>query len=220
MNTEARPISISTAFSLALHAALLFALWQTQDVMRAAGEGVEIELVSSEYIAADTETEKAARQNGITSEKSITDELRARERISPADRDKVRETSVTDRLRGNSSQASTTVNEDTGDKVITRSTNTANYTRSIIDLLHTKISEHKQYPYLAKRQRREGTARVEFMLYPDGRIDAARLLRSSKTRSLDKAALNAVESIEPFSYARDYLERPETFQVDVVFNVM
>ena len=92
--------------------------------------------------------------------------------------------------------------------------------RSIIDLLHTKISEHTQYPYLAKRQRREGTARVEFMLYPDGRIDAARLLRSSKTRSLDKAALNAVESIEPFSYASDYLDRPETFQVDVVFNVL
>ncbi|NNL06219.1 MAG: hypothetical protein HKO86_00735, partial [Gammaproteobacteria bacterium] len=166
MNTEARPISISTAFSLALHAALLFALWQTQDVMRAAGEGVEIELVSSEYIAADTETEKAARQDGITSEHSISDQLRARENISRKDRNKVREASVTDRLRGNLSQASTTVNDDTGDKVITRSTNTANNTRSIIDLLHKKISEHKQYPYLAKRQRREGTARVEFMLYP------------------------------------------------------
>jgi TonB family protein len=220
MNTEARPISISTAFSLALHAALLLALWQTQAVIPAVGEGLEIELVSSDTISADTETERAARQANAESQKFSADNLPARVNNSPADRDDINQRTEADKLKKIISQASTSVDNDAGEKALTRSTNAAMNNNHIVELLHTKISEHKQYPYLAKRQRREGTARVEFMLYPDGSIDTARLLRSSKTRSLDKAALNAVESIEPFLSARDYLERPETFQVDVVFNVM
>ena len=220
MNPQSRPISVSTAFSLALHAALLFGLWQTQDVMRATGKGVEIELVSSEYISSDSETEKAARQADAEPQKFLADDMPARDNNRPTDRDVINKKSEADKQQKITSQTSTAVDNDAGEKALTRSTNAAMNNNHIIELLHTKISEHKQYPYLAKRQRREGTARVEFMLYPDGSIDAARLLRSSKTRSLDKAALNAVESIAPFSYAKDYLDRPETFQVDVVFNVM
>ena len=220
MNTEARPISISTAFSLALHAALMFALWQTQAVIPATGEGIEIELVSSEYPAADAETETAAKQANASSQQSVSDALLASNNTVTVDRREVEEKSETDKSQQNTSHAPTAFDNDAGKKAVTRSTSAAMNSNHIIELLHTKISEHKQYPYLAKRQRREGTARVEFMLHPDGSIDAARLLRSSKTRSLDKAALSAVESIEPFLYAKDYLERPETFQVDVVFNVM
>ena len=91
---------------------------------------------------------------------------------------------------------------------------------SIIELLHTKISEYKQYPYMARRQRREGIARIEFVLHPDGSINDAHLVHSSRTRSLDNAAIKAVESIEPFLDAREYLDQPQAFQVDVVFNVL
>lgn len=220
MNPQSRPITVSTAFSLVLHAGLLFALWQTQVLMPATGKGIEIELVSSEYISADSETEKAARQASDSSRQPISGALLASMNNVPADRHEVKESSEAGRLQENTSQVSTAVNNDAGDKAVTRSTSATMNDNHIIELLHTKISEHKQYPYLAKRQRREGTARVEFMLYPDGSIDAARLLRSSKSRSLDRAALNAVESIQPFLYARDYLQRPETFRVDVVFNVM
>jgi TonB family protein len=220
MNPQHRPISVSTAFSLAMHAALLFAVWQTQDVMRATGEGIEIELVSSDYIASDVETEQAASRASASSRQSVSDTLLAPDKNVPADSRQAEIKSETDKRPQNTLQASTAITNDAGDKAVTRSTSAMMNSHHIIDLLHTKISEHKHYPYLAKRQRREGTARVEFMLYPDGRVDAARLLRSSRTRSLDRAALNAVESIEPFSYAKDYLDRPEKFQVDVVFNVM
>jgi TonB family protein len=73
---------------------------------------------------------------------------------------------------------------------------------------------------MARRQRREGIARIEFVLHPDGSIGDARLVHSSRTRSLDKAAMKAVKSIEPFRHAKDYLHQPEAFQVDVVFNML
>ena len=73
---------------------------------------------------------------------------------------------------------------------------------------------------MARRQRREGVARVEFVLYPDGSIDDTHLVNSSRTRSLDNAAIKAVKSIEPFLSAKEYLQQPEAFQVDVVFNVL
>jgi TonB family protein len=73
---------------------------------------------------------------------------------------------------------------------------------------------------MARRQRREGVARVEFVLHPNGSIDDAHVIHSSRTRSLDNAALKAVESIEPFIVARDFLQQPEAFQVDVVFDAL
>jgi TonB family protein len=112
------------------------------------------------------------------------------------------------------------VDIDTGEHAITASTHASAHDSSIVELLHTSISQHKQYPYLAIRQRRGGVARVAFVLHPDGAIDDARLIQSSRTRILDQAALDAVKRIEPFKVAQDYLEKPEAFQVDVVFNVM
>ena len=73
---------------------------------------------------------------------------------------------------------------------------------------------------MERRERSEGVARIVFVLLPDGSIDDTRLVHSSRTRSLDKAAMKAVKSIEPFGRAKDYLDQPEAFQVDVVFNVL
>ena len=63
-------------------------------------------------------------------------------------------------------------------------------------------------------------SRVEFVLHPDGSVQNPRLLQSSRTTSLDKAALEAVKSIEPFTPAGNFIDRPEAYRVDVVFNVM
>jgi len=89
-----------------------------------------------------------------------------------------------------------------------------------IKLLHSRISDKKQYPYFAKRQRREGVATVSFVLHPNGDIEDARLVNSSRTKLLDRAALTAVEKIEPFEAAQDYLETAETFNIDVVFELL
>ena len=90
----------------------------------------------------------------------------------------------------------------------------------LVELLHSRNSDKKQYPYFAKRQRREGVATVSFVLYPNGDIEDARLVNSSRTDMLDRAALTAVEKIEPFEAAQDYLETAETFNIDVVFELL
>ena len=67
---------------------------------------------------------------------------------------------------------------------------------------------------------REGVATVGFVLHPDGTIKNARLVSSSSTGMLDRAALSAVKRIEPFRAAQDYLDQAEEFKIDVVFNLL
>ena len=222
MDTGLRPISFSTAFSLLLHASLAVAVLQTWDVMpQATGKGVEIELVSSSYISQQVETEQAANKAASMSQQNRPAEQQERSnKNTPAESIKARQDSVMEPLSSVPTPDSDSIENDSGKKTVTRSTDTALHNSAIIELLHTRISEHKQYPYMARRQRRGGVARVEFVLHPDGSIDDARLVNSSRTRSLDNAAIKAVESIEPFLLAKEYLQQPEAFQVDVVFNVL
>jgi len=221
MNPAIRPISVSTAFSLLLHASLAIAILQTHDVMQATGKGIEIELVSSITISTQTETEQAARQATSLSEQNRpAEQPQTNNSHALTGSIDANEKPVVQELVRAPTSDSDSFDIDSGEKTVSRSTNSASHNHSIIELLHTKISEHKQYPYMAKRQRREGIARIEFVLHPDGSIDDARLVHSSRTRSLDKAAMKAVKSIEPFISAKEYLHQPEAFQVDVVFNVL
>lgn len=221
MNTEFSPISFSTAFSLLLHAAFAVAIVQTQDVMQATGRGLEIELVSSSYISQQLETEQAAtRAASMPQQIRPTHQHERHDENTSAESIEARQESATKQLAEAPVPEPDSIDSDAGEKTVSRSTNAAMNNNSIIELLHSKISEHKQYPYMARKQRREGVARVEFVLHPDGSIDDAHLVNSSRTRSLDNAAIKAVESIEPFLFAREYLQQPEAFQVDVVFNVL
>jgi len=221
MDTGLRPISASTAFSLLLHASLAVAVLQTRDTMQAIGKGVEIELVSSSTVSHQVETERAANKAASLSQQNRPAEQPERNNTNTqSDSIEARQDSATKQLAKAPASDSDSIDNDSGEKTVSRSTNAAMHNYSIIELLHTRISEHKQYPYMARRQRREGVARVEFVLYPDGSIDDAHLVHSSRTNSLDKAAIKAVKSIEPFLVAKEYLQQPEAFQVDVVFNVL
>jgi len=220
MNSGLSPISVTTLISLALHASLFAAVIQTREALQASGKGISIELVSSTYVSDQRETEQAARkvaasiqQAQITGMSRTVDTNAAKNKRAA---DAVTETAID--YSGLLSKEGS-IDNDQGEKALTRSTNASLYNSSIIELLHARISEHKQYPYMARRQRREGIARIEFVLHPDGTIDDAHLVNSSRTRTLDEAALKAVKGIEPFKSAKDYLEQPEAFQVDVVFNV-
>ena len=90
---------------------------------------------------------------------------------------------------------------------------------TLVSLLHEEIARHKQYPSLAKRQQREGTATVSFALYPDGAIDQVNVVSSSGFGRLDKAALYAVSEAAPFEAAEHYLDRARHFKVNIVFSL-
>lgn len=84
-------------------------------------------------------------------------------------------------------------------------------------LLHAAIDRHKRYPLSALRLGREGRARVDFRLLPDGEIRQVQVTASSGTAALDRAALAAVRAIAPFTPAARYLAAAEPIQVDIVF---
>ena len=65
----------------------------------------------------------------------------------------------------------------------------------------------------------QGTASIRFLLQQDGQLASLTLTHSSGYNSLDRAALRAVQNISPFEPAQHYLERAQTFKVDVVFNL-
>jgi TonB family protein len=219
MNTAFSPFSASTVVSLTLHAALVVAFLPMQpDVMNATGKGIAIELVSSSYVSNHERTERAASKANTMGPSA--DQPAGTITATAANGSTVKSSDVEREPNASAVVETQSVDHDTGEKVLTASTDSSAHSSSIAALLHTSISEHKQYPYLAMRQRREGVARVEFVLHPDGAIHGTRLVQSSRTRLLDKAAMDAVKRIEPFELAKDYLDRPEAFQVDVVFNVM
>jgi len=89
----------------------------------------------------------------------------------------------------------------------------------LIALLHTQILQHRRYPVMARRQRREGVATIRFDLYPSGELQDVRLDHSSGYQALDRAALQAVERIAPLSQARDFLSQARNFSVNVVFKL-
>lgn len=86
-------------------------------------------------------------------------------------------------------------------------------------LLHQAIDRNKRYPQSALRMGREGSARVDFRLGPDGQIEELNIGNSSGVHALDIAAYRAVQDIAPFPIASRYLERTQRFQVDVVFQI-
>lgn len=89
----------------------------------------------------------------------------------------------------------------------------------LMSLLHQAIDRNKRYPQSALRMGREGSARVDFNLGPDGQIEALNIGNSSGVHALDIAASRAVQDIAPFPMAGRYLDRTQRFQVDVVFQI-
>ncbi|AOM41780.1 energy transducer TonB [Xenorhabdus hominickii] len=58
--------------------------------------------------------------------------------------------------------------------------------------LRKEIERHKDYPRKAKRMKQQGTVIVNFILLNDGTLTATRVVNSSGSSTLDKAALNAI----------------------------
>jgi protein TonB len=225
MKPALNPIAVTTMLSLALHATILFGFVQTRQAIQSTGKGIHIELVSSSDVSKQPDTTRAADIEAVNAQQQAQTGQRrepAKAIVAQTQRPERAVSAAVTKSEPEPVQLISEKKSDSGADMQTRSRSSkaTTHTRSIIELLHSTISERKQYPYLARRQRREGVARIEFVLHPDGSIDDARLIHSSKTRILDKAALEAVKGIVPFEPARAYLDRPEAFQVDVIFNMI
>jgi len=232
MDISNRPFVTSTALSTLIHGAAFLSLILVMEQSTSLGEHAAKDIML-ELIGSDVELAQSFQQE--SNPEQVLNESLDEEKIStrvPALQDKATEAvlAVEDRLL--TSERSDEVVADTEKAAAVEAVSAVPQSAAIppvyvqavdnqlIELLHARISDNKQYPYFAKRQRREGVATVSFVLHPNGDIENARLVNSSRTELLDRAALSAVEKIEPFEAAQDYLETAETFNIDVVFELL
>ncbi len=234
MSQFTRPFVVSITLSILVHGVVAAAWMNEKQYASINGQGIEIDLVASINPASQPETIVASEadvspgqtetlanrdiqpkvyhvQKSLTAKKSDSAIL-----MTDTVDDKLKELSTAEPLR----EASLTNDRAADESLISQASNALPQQDSILALLHASISAKKEYPYLARRQRREGMATVGFILHPDGTIADTHLVHSSNANVLDRAALSAVKRIEPFKPATQYLERAETFKVDVVFSLL
>jgi TonB family protein len=233
MNTVSAPIIATTSLSVLLHGVVVVALLMGHGQTspnEAVGQGLEIELISSITESEQHETDVPHKQQAAE-RKIIKDTVP--EKQSKTSQPKVLtllhgDTVIVDNFDVQQSDAATHKdnglvqidNENDSYSSVSQSTDASHDRHSILELLHSSISNNKKYPYLAQRQRREGITTIAFVLHPNGTIENTRLINSSQTGSLDRAALSAVKGIEPFIVAKKYLEQSKEFRIDVVFDLL
>ena len=238
MDTAAKPIVTTTSISFLLHglvfAGLLLIYDQTTTLDEGVGRGVEIQLISSVLVSdqqqADLPRKQQAKPDSSSdtlvhavekkfSENTLTSLLATQIVVTePVDADIAEQNSAEQQYVNQQKQLS--VFESGSTAHTAQSTNASQQQHAILELLHRRISDNKEYPYMARRQRREGIATVAFVLHPDGKIENTHLVTSSRAAALDRAALSAVKHIEPFTAAQDYLDHAEMFQVDIEFDLL
>ena len=64
--------------------------------------------------------------------------------------------------------------------------------------IRQRIQQKKVYPRRAKRMRKQGVVKVAFTISKNGMLSKLRILQSSGVKSLDKAALQAVQKVGRF----------------------
>lgn len=88
----------------------------------------------------------------------------------------------------------------------------------LLNALHNKIQRFQRYPEAAQLLGQSGTARLIFILFPNGKIADLKIEESSGYQDLDQAALNAVKDASPFRIARKYIQRAARMDINIVFS--
>lgn len=69
---------------------------------------------------------------------------------------------------------------------------------SYLEMVKLKIERHKRYPDIARTRQMEGRVSIRFAITPEGNIKEAEIVKKSRYKNLDEAALMAVELSAPF----------------------
>ncbi|MFH1076258.1 MAG: energy transducer TonB, partial [Pseudomonadota bacterium] len=86
--------------------------------------------------------------------------------------------------------------------------------QSYFEMIRLKIERHKAYPDKARLNHVEGRVTVRFAITSLGNVHEVKVIRSSRNKSLDQAAIDAVQKSAPFS-------RPPVnlFKQDIPFEI-
>jgi protein TonB len=71
-------------------------------------------------------------------------------------------------------------------------------TNSYLEMVRLRIERYKKYPDTARSRNIEGRVTIRFTITPDGDVREVKVAKCSRDRSLDLAALKAVQDAAPF----------------------
>jgi periplasmic protein TonB len=109
------------------------------------------------------------------------------------------------------------------DAVITSETTSSGYgsLEDYFSMVRMMIENHKQYPHGALMRRAEGRVVVRFVLLADGNVRDISVVKSSRNKLLDEAALAAVRESLPFPRPpKKLFVVPISLEVSVVFELV
>lgn len=89
--------------------------------------------------------------------------------------------------------------------------------KPLLKLLSKATAEKLVYPKAAIDFRVTGTAKIGFMLYPNGEVVNATVVESSGSGILDQAALQAINAISPVKGVDKYLTIPKIIIAGIIF---
>ena len=89
-----------------------------------------------------------------------------------------------------------------------------------MEMIRLRIENFKNYPHLAKVRHMEGMATLRFTITREGKLKGLNLVKSSRHRILDKAALGAVRDASPFPPPPDSISGGDlTLEITIVFEL-
>ncbi len=133
--------------------------------------------------------------------------------------------SVQEKMKSNHEKKSIPIKKKHREKNVTKAAANQNsvsqgeHAQTLVALLHDAIARKQQYPATALEMQRQGRVTVAFYLYQNGNVANVRMITSSGTASLDKAALQAVHDAAPFHELLSYIKHAEEYQIDIAFEL-
>ena len=89
-----------------------------------------------------------------------------------------------------------------------------------MEMIRLRIERFKKYPQLAKARHVEGMATLRFTITREGKLKGLELIKSTRHKILDRAALGAVRDAAPFPPPPDRISRGDlTLELAIVFEL-
>lgn len=92
--------------------------------------------------------------------------------------------------------------------------------KDYFEMLHLRIYSFKRYPESARSNHIEGRVKVQFVLSADGTLTDIKILKSSRHKRLDEAAIEAIQRSAPFPRPPSFIfKTPVTLRIDILFEL-
>jgi len=92
--------------------------------------------------------------------------------------------------------------------------------KDYFEMLHLRIHKFKRYPEAARSNHIEGRVNIQFVLSSDGTLKEIKIMKSSRHKKLDEAAIDAIKNAAPFPRPPGSIfKTPVTLSIDILFEL-